>query len=338
MRLAAYSRDNVVAVSGFQLGAAGVRPDRISEQRPAKAAPRLRHQAMAAAGVAHVLVILIAQFGVPFLFYDPPVAADVIPVEVVTIDDITTPPPPPAEVAEAPETPAPPPPPETPPAPPEPPPPPPPQPEVAAVPPAEPPPPPVPEKLVAPEPKPEPKPEPPKAEPPPQPPLPQALARAAPRRKPKAPAQRDFSQVLKDLDFEDEPKPVAEAPTPPQPAPPTPPQPQPVQQATATEIDALRAMIRRQIERCWVPPVGAQYAEDLVVSIRVWRDTDGKVQRADIVNGGQMAVDAFYEAAADSARRAVLNPRCNPLELPRARHKLWRQMELTFNPQEMLGR
>jgi len=115
------------------------------------------------------------------------------------------------------------------------------------------------------------------------------------------------------------------------------PQPQPVEQATATEIDALRTLIRRQIEPCWNPPVGAQYAEDLVVSIRVWVDPDGTVRRAEIVNGGLMALDSFYEAAADSARRAVLNPRCNPLELPRDRYKLWRQMELTFNPQEMLG-
>ena len=45
---------------------------------------------MSAAG--HLSLVLVAQFGLPFLFTSPPVTATVIPVEVVTIDDVTRPP------------------------------------------------------------------------------------------------------------------------------------------------------------------------------------------------------------------------------------------------------
>ena len=44
------------------------------------------------AGV-HLAVIVMAQFGLPFLFTAPPVTATLIPVDVVRLDDVTRPPP-----------------------------------------------------------------------------------------------------------------------------------------------------------------------------------------------------------------------------------------------------
>ena len=42
---------------------------------------------------AHLLVVVIAQFGLPHLFTEPPVAVTIIPVELI-LDDVTAPPPP----------------------------------------------------------------------------------------------------------------------------------------------------------------------------------------------------------------------------------------------------
>ena len=107
--------------------------------------------------------------------------------------------------------------------------------------------------------------------------------------------------------------------------------------ATATEIDALKTIIMRQIEPCWNPPVGAATDQDLVVTIQVSVDPDGTVRQARIFDSGRMVFERFYEAAADSARRAVLNPRCNPLQLPLDRYELWRELVLIFNPMEIMG-
>ena len=104
------------------------------------------------------------------------------------------------------------------------------------------------------------------------------------------------------------------------------------QALTLSEVDALRA----QIERCWIVQAGARYAEDLVVTIRVFLNPDGSLRRAPrIVDDGRMAADPFFRAAAESAVRAVL--KCEPFKMPVAKYHRWREIELTFDPSEMLG-
>jgi outer membrane biosynthesis protein TonB len=203
---------------------------------------------------------------------------------------------------------------------------------------AEPPPP-----VAAPAEKPKPKPEPPKAKAEPQPVPETRLANAEPTRKPKPPApSRDFSSVLKDLAAEPtnaKPAPKAQVATAPeQSGAVREPAPRARDIATITEIDALRVSIRRQIEPCWSPPIGAREADELTVKIVVYVEPTGRVRRAEIVDAGRMALDQTFQAAADSARRAVLNDRCNPLkDLPADRYELWRELELTFNPKDALG-
>jgi hypothetical protein len=74
-----------------------------------------------------------------------------------------------------------------------------------------------------------------------------------------------------------------------------------------------------------------------VVSIRVEMNADGTPRSAVIQNAGQMQANPFFQAAADSARRAVLNPRCQPFKLPAEKYDHWRTMTLIFNPKEMAG-
>ena len=48
-----------------------------------------------------------------------------------------------------------------------------------------------------------------------------------------------------------------------------------------------------------------------MVSIRVEMNADGTPRSAVIQDAGQMQANPHFQATADSARRAVLNPRCH---------------------------
>ncbi|MSO81133.1 MAG: hypothetical protein EXQ97_05840 [Alphaproteobacteria bacterium] len=294
---------------------------------------RGRHWGTVGSGTLHVALIVMVQVGAASLFSDPPPPPPrIIPIEIVPVGKITTPPPPvaaregpaPQRQAAAP-----------------PPPPPQPAPEVKA--PTPPAPPPVPQAQPTPPPPPPPAPTPQARPTPPPEPAPPAAERveAKPQTKPAPPApKRDFNSVLKDLSAKNAtptPAPAvhATAPTTGKPVP-TPPAP-PTTQASIAEIDALRAAVRQQVELCWSPPTGAREARDLVVRVHIRLDPSGQVRDARVLDSARMALDRFFEAAADAARRAVLNDRCNPLKLPPERYELWREIELTFDPRDALG-
>jgi outer membrane biosynthesis protein TonB len=95
-----------------------------------------------------------------------------------------------------------------------------------------------------------------------------------------------------------------------------------------SELDALR----RQIARCWNPPVGAAQAHDLVVQIRMDLSPEGQLQRApEVVNN---SVHPFFAAAADSALRAV--HRCAPYSMPAEKYDVWKAIVVNFDPRDML--
>jgi outer membrane biosynthesis protein TonB len=100
---------------------------------------------------------------------------------------------------------------------------------------------------------------------------------------------------------------------------------------TASEIDAIREKIRK----CWIVPAGARGAKDLVVDIDMTIERDGTVKSADIVDKSRVAADPFYRAAAESARRAVLDPKCNPLPLSPEKYEQWKNLTMSFNPRDM---
>lgn len=96
----------------------------------------------------------------------------------------------------------------------------------------------------------------------------------------------------------------------------------------------LAQAIQAQVARCWRVDAGAQRAEDLVVPIRVQLAPDGRLrQPPEIQDSARMNRDRYYRAAAENARRAVLE--CQPFDLPSEDYALWRDMILNFNPREM---
>lgn len=289
----------------------------------------------------HVVILAVAYFGLP-AFLDHPEIVDVpISVEVVNVTDVTNIPTKPKEIkAAAKPVPAPPPqPPAPPPAP---------QGSVEQPPAPEPakpeeaeailPPDVKPKKDEKPKPEPEPKPkeEPKKAES-------KKLAPApVPPKKPKAPD--DFASVLKTLENlktqpptekkpEDKPaepdfaKMMADALESDKPRTDVGPE------MTISEID----LVRQQIHRCWNLPAGAKDAHTMQISIRIAMNPDGTVRTANILDSARMGSDPFYRTMAESALRAVLNPRCQPFKLPPEKYDRWQTMKLNFDPKDMFG-
>ena len=96
--------------------------------------------------------------------------------------------------------------------------------------------------------------------------------------------------------------------------------------------------VRHQIKTCWNRPVGAPHPEQLFVRIRVSYNPYGTLagppqllDREAIDRSGNV----FLQRAAESVVRVVL--RCQPLRLPQNSHEFWRDIEMTFNPKDMLG-
>jgi outer membrane biosynthesis protein TonB len=101
---------------------------------------------------------------------------------------------------------------------------------------------------------------------------------------------------------------------------------------TTTQID----LVRQKISKCWHFPAGLKNAEDLIVDIRMQLARDGSVKQAEIINKARMKTDSNFRTAAENAYRAVLDPNCNPLPLPPDKYEEWKDLELSFNPKEMM--
>jgi outer membrane biosynthesis protein TonB len=287
-------------------------------------------------GLLHGLAIAALVFGLPS--FVEPAPSDIIPVELVMLEEIAPEPEPAAEeVAPEPEPKeqearlAP-----TPPTPPEP------EPEPVVEPKPE------PEPIVEPEPEPEPEPlPPPEAKPAPEPDLePEPEPEKAP---PKPQRRPDVKVVMPDR---------------------TPPQPEPApdqltsilrnveklkaqqraegdrvakaeqqgntgQQGSAFErIDLVHA-IQEQLRNCWRLDPGARDARDLVIEIRVELNPDGSVRRSSVIDVIRMVQDGYFRSAAENAMRAI--QKCSPFRLPPNKYAIWRDLTLRFNPREMFG-
>ncbi len=187
-------------------------------------------------------------------------------------------------------------------------------------------------------PKPEPPPTPPSPPPPPppvekpQPPKPAPPLPPPPAPKPPVPSQKkpddtSFDQLLKNLaNRKTAPQQQAQGPVQKssQPLAPL------AAQLSTSEID----LVKQQIEACWNVPAGARDAENLRPEFRVMMNPDGTVRAAQLLNPERLN-DPFFQAAADSANRALLNPRCQPLKLPPQKFDQWQTFTITFDPKDI---
>ena len=96
-----------------------------------------------------------------------------------------------------------------------------------------------------------------------------------------------------------------------------------------SELDRLR----KHISDCWQPPIGAKGADQLKVDIQVKLEKDGTVRQAQIADRARYSSAVLYHAAANAARRAVLD--CQPLPLPPEKYQLWKEFIFGFDPKFM---
>ena len=101
---------------------------------------------------------------------------------------------------------------------------------------------------------------------------------------------------------------------------------------TISEMDALALQLRQ----CWNVLAGARYAENLVVELKLYMNSDGTLRQAVIVNQMRYGTDSIYRAAADSALRAVRDPYCTPFKLPLEKYNDWKIINATFDPSQIL--
>ena len=101
---------------------------------------------------------------------------------------------------------------------------------------------------------------------------------------------------------------------------------------TLSEEDALRA----QIFGCWTVPLGLPYEDDLLVRIKLELKQDGTINKSEILDHERMnrPGEKVYKVLAESALRAVRI--CQPLRVPQTGYEKWKNIQLNFNPMEML--
>ncbi len=99
-----------------------------------------------------------------------------------------------------------------------------------------------------------------------------------------------------------------------------------------SEEDALRA----QIFGCWSVPLGLPYDENLLVRIKLKLKKDGTILKSEILDHERMnrPNQKFYKILAESALRAIRI--CQPLKVPPSGYEKWKDIQLNFDPTEML--
>jgi hypothetical protein len=109
------------------------------------------------------------------------------------------------------------------------------------------------------------------------------------------------------------------------------------QNAMAIDLkDALLAQMRE----CWNVPVGAPNPEQLIVQVRVFLAQDGSLAQPPQLEPqtrAAAAANAYMRTAAEAALRAVNV--CEPYkQLPVDKYDAWREIVMTFDPSRMAGR
>ena len=82
--------------------------------------------------------------------------------------------------------------------------------------------------------------------------------------------------------------------------------------------------------------MGLPYDKDLLVRIKKKKKKDGTIMKSEILDHQRMnrPSQKFYKVLAESALRAVRL--CQPLKVPPTGYDKWKDLQLNFNPSEMI--
>lgn len=133
-------------------------------------------------------------------------------------------------------------------------------------------------------------------------------------------------------------------------APQTPPAPAPAVKKAEVPVQGLGAQdaftldikdaLLAQMRECWNVPEGAPDPEKLIVQVRVFLTPDGRLAQPPQLEAATRTAAAsnpYMRAAAEAALRAVNV--CEPYKhLPSEKYQVWREIVMTFDPSKMIGR
>jgi len=104
------------------------------------------------------------------------------------------------------------------------------------------------------------------------------------------------------------------------------------------QVQRLAAMVKQQLAPCWSIPGGVKDAHTIEVGVRIRLNTDGTLRGAPrVVDSARMESDPSFRVVAESAVRALQNPRCQPLKLPYDQYENWKDIIFNFDLGEALG-
>ena len=100
---------------------------------------------------------------------------------------------------------------------------------------------------------------------------------------------------------------------------------------TMSEMEA----VMRQIHGCWAVPPSAVGRKDLVSQLQVKVGPDRNVQEVTIKDQARLERDPMFRSVAESAKRAVEN--CGTLDLPPEKYSAWRDILMSFDPEDAVS-
>ena len=95
---------------------------------------------------------------------------------------------------------------------------------------------------------------------------------------------------------------------------------------TISEIDLLR----QQLHACLNLNIGVANLKEIKPVIFIEVNPDQTVKSAKVVNKEKLN-DPSFRTAAEAAMRAVNNPECSPLLLPKDKYEQWKEINFTFD-------
>ena len=95
---------------------------------------------------------------------------------------------------------------------------------------------------------------------------------------------------------------------------------------TISEIDLLR----QQLHACLNLNVGVANLKEIKPVIFIEVNSDRTVRSAKVINKEKLN-DPSFRTAAEAAMRAVNNPDCSPLLLPKDKYDQWKEINFTFD-------
>ena len=101
----------------------------------------------------------------------------------------------------------------------------------------------------------------------------------------------------------------------------------------------IQQLMDAQVSRCFNPPTGGRDVMDMTVTVRLRLDPQGRILDQPVVvgqTGAGAGNQAYAQALASAARRAIL--RCAPYNLPADLAPVWagQEMELNFDPSRLM--